>query len=241
MGYYDEVYLKRINKDGYTRQERVMTRKEIEFDQLFLRDSQYQAFVYQINQEPTNFIVSLQPNKYNESQQISNILVSRSILPLNTGDILQIRQKISQVDYDKTWLILFKEDNIGKGYQNYKAICLDSIINVTNEYGDTIFSIPVKMVNATATFVQDYFTYYYQGYREPNRNLRFITQYQNFLQKDTYFEYKNKGWEITGIDNISIDNVAYVSISERLIREVEPRSSEDILVGKKENFFLNNT
>lgn len=241
MGYYDEVYLKRINRDGYTRQERAMTRKEIEFDQLFLRDSQYQAHVYQINQEPANFIISLQPNKYNESQQISNILISRSISPLKTGDILQIRQKISQVDYDKTWLILFKEDNIGKGYQNYKAICLDNIVNITNEYGDTIFSIPVKIVNASATFVQDYFTYYHQGYREPNRNLRFITQYQDFLQKDIYFEYKNKGWEITGIDNISIDNVAYISISERLIREVEPRSSEDILVGKNDNFFLNNT
>lgn len=241
MSYFDEVYLRRINQDGHTRQERAMTRKEIEFDQLFLKNSQYQSCVYQINGKPVNLIVSLQPNKYNESQLISNMLVSRGATALKTGDLLQIRQRISQIEYDKVWLILFKEDNIGKGYQGYKVICLDTIINITNEYGDTLHSVPAKMVNASSAFVQDYFTYQGGAYREPNRNLRFITQNQDFLKKDIYFEYKNKGWEIVGVDDISIDGVAYVSISERLTREVEPRSSENIQVGYDDNFFLNNT
>lgn len=242
MGYYDEVYLKRMNREGYTRQERIMTRKELEFDQLFLRDTQYQALICLVNHEPAHTVVSLQPHKYNESQQIANMLVSRNSDPLKTGDILRIKQKIADTEYNKTWLILFKEDNIGKGYQSYKLICLDSIINITNEYGDTLYTIPVKLVNASATFVQDYFMYGTQNaYREPAHNLRFITQYQDFLAKDVYFNFKDKGWQITGIDNISIDNVAYVSISERLTRETEPRSSEDIPVGINENFFLNNT
>jgi hypothetical protein len=42
-----------------------------------------------------------------------------------------------------------------------------------------------------------------------------------------------------GFDNISIDDVAYVTISERLLREEEPVSSKDILVGENDNFFLN--
>ena len=92
MSYFDEVYLRRINQDGRTRQERAMTRKEIEFDQLFLKNSQYQSCVYQINGKPVNLIVSLQPNKYNESQLISNVLVSRGAAALKTGDLLQIRQ-----------------------------------------------------------------------------------------------------------------------------------------------------
>lgn len=35
MDYFKEVYLKRMNIDGHTRQERVLTRKEKEFDKLF--------------------------------------------------------------------------------------------------------------------------------------------------------------------------------------------------------------
>ena len=43
MDYFKEVYLKRMNIDGHTRQERVLTRKEKEFDKLFLQQSQWQA------------------------------------------------------------------------------------------------------------------------------------------------------------------------------------------------------
>jgi len=41
MGYFEEVYLKRMNADGQTQQERVKTRKEKEFDKLFLKKTQY--------------------------------------------------------------------------------------------------------------------------------------------------------------------------------------------------------
>ena len=62
----------------------------------------------------------------------------------------------------------------------------------------------------------------------------------DFLKKDIYFEYKEKGFEISGIDDISIDNVAYISLSERLVSEPEPRSSADIPVDDDTNFFLIN-
>lgn len=65
-----------------------------------------------------------------------------------TGDILKVFQKIKEVEYDKIWLVIFCEENIAKGYQSYKVICLDSEINITNEYGDTTYSILVKMVSA---------------------------------------------------------------------------------------------
>lgn len=46
MSYFDEVYLKRMNKDGKTIQERVKTRKEKEFDSLFLKRTKYQSIIY---------------------------------------------------------------------------------------------------------------------------------------------------------------------------------------------------
>ena len=43
MSYFEDVYLKRMNKEGVTQQERVKTRKEKEFDMLFLKKTEYQA------------------------------------------------------------------------------------------------------------------------------------------------------------------------------------------------------
>lgn len=242
MSYFEDVYLKRMNKEGTTQQERVKTRKEKEFDMLFLKKTEYQANIYQINEEESNIICSLQPNKWNESQLISNLLISTAAAPLKTGDILKVFQKIKEVEYDKIWLVIFCEENITKGYQSYKIICLDNKISISNEYGDTMYNIPVKFVNASAALVKDYFSFTQMndGYREPQREIRCITRDFDFLKKDIYFEYKKKGFEISGIDNISINNVAYISLSERLLSEVEPKSSGNIPVDSDTNFFLIN-
>ena len=239
MNYFEDVYLKRMNIDGQTQQDRVKTRKEKEFDKLFLKKTEYQARLYGVNGEQRDDICSLQPNKWNESNLIGNLLMSTSAAPLKTGDILNIKQKIKEVEYDKIWLVFFVEENITKGYQLFKCICLDNEINITNEYGDTIQSIPVKFISATSSFVIDHFTLTKAGYREPNYRRGFVTADNLILKKGTYFNYKNMGWEISGKDNISIENVSYVFIDEKLKVEEEPRTSEDLLVGEDVNFFLN--
>lgn len=240
MGYFEEVYLKRMNRDGTIQQERILTKKEKEFDLLFLKKTQWQAKIYQIDCKEVDIICSLQPNKWNESNLISNLLISTKNSPLKTGMILNIFQRIKDIEYDKTWLVLFCEEKIAKGYYSYKVICLDSIINITNEYGDTLYTIPVKFVNSTNSMVKDYFAFSNGGYREPNSNIIFITQNLDCLKKDTYFKYNDRGFQIAGKNDIDIKNVAYVTIDERLTREEEPRTSEKIEVGFDKNFFLNN-
>ena len=239
MDYFKEVYLKRMNVDGKNQQERVKTRKEKEFDKLFLKKTEYQCYLYQVNNEERNDICSLQPNKWGETNLISNLLMSTSSAALHTGDILHIQQKIKDVEYDKIWLVLFVEENITKGYQLFKIICLDEELNLTDEYGNTLHTIPVKFISASSTFIQDTFNMEGIGYREPLANRQFVTADFDFIKKGNRFTYKNRRWEFYGKDNISINNVAYVSIREKLIKEEEPQSSKDILVGEDTNFFLN--
>lgn len=241
MSYYSDVYLKRINRDGFNQQDRVKTRKEREFDKLYLKKTEYAAKITSVNQEECEIKCSLQPNAWNESRLISNLLISTSAAALNSGDILTIYQKIKDEVVEDTWLIIYKEKNLTRGYQKYKLICLDSMVNITDEYGTTLYSIPVKFINATATFTVDNIITTGLGYREPAGNRAFITQNFDFLHKGTYFEYADKGWEILGSDNgISIKNVCYCYIGNKLKVEEEPRSSQDILVGEDENFFLHN-
>lgn len=242
MGYFEEVYLKRMNLDGENQQDRVKTRKEKEFDNLFLKKTEYLAHVHSINDEEIDEIAcSLQPNRWNESHLIANMLVSTSVRDFHTGEILQIKQKIKNEEQDKLWLILFVEDNMTKGYKLYKMTCLDSWINLTDEYGTTLNAFPVKIVNGTSNFVQDTFVHSHgqYGYREPQALRSFITADFDFLKKGAYFEYKKRGWEVQGFDNLSIENVSYVTISERLVREEEPLASQNHIVDEDHNFFLN--
>lgn len=238
MSYFDECYLKRMNANGRTRQERIKTRKEHEFDRLFMKRTEYLAQIYEINKQNVDIMCSLQPNKWNENSILSNILISTSEDELHTGDILKIKMKIKDAIDDRIWLILFVEHNITNGYQTFKAICLDEEVNITDEYGMTLYTIPVKFVNAKDSFIQDTFSMEGVGYREPHNNRDFITHDFDFLIKGTYFNYKGRGWEIYGKDNISINKVSYTFISEKLQREEEPISSKDLPVGDNDNFFL---
>ena len=99
----------------------------------------------------------------------------------------------------------------------------------------------VKVVNSSSSIVKDYFSYADGSYREPNKDIRLITHNFDFLEKDVYFEYNEKGYQIIGKNDTSVKDVAYVSVSERLLREVEPRSSEQIPVDEDINFFLQNS
>ena len=55
--YFEDVYLKRMNLGGRTIQERVKTRKEKEFNEIFLKKTKYQAVIYECNDENVNGIV----------------------------------------------------------------------------------------------------------------------------------------------------------------------------------------
>ena len=241
MSYFTDVYLKRINHGGLTRQDRIKTRKEVEFDRLFLKQTEYLVTLYQVNDEPVDVQASLQPNKWNESNLIGNLLMSTSAAPLKTGDILYIKQKIKDKEWDKIWIIIYKEDNLTKGHQSYKVICLDTEINLIDEYGTTRYSAPAKYVNNAQSLMQDTTIKNANelGYNEPFSTNIIITQDNPELQKGSYFNYMNRGWQIVGKNNYAVPNVAYLYISERMVKENEPLSSENILVGEDDNFFLN--
>lgn len=239
MSYFDEVYLKRMNKAGTNNQQRVLSRKETEFDELFLRNTKYLGNIHQCGDRKLNINCSVQPNKWNQDKKNSKILCSLSSCKFATGDILKIKQEQKEEVYDRNWLITFVSEDISHGYQLYHAICLEDEIVIKDEYGETLHTVPVKIVSETTVFVQDKISSYGSvSYREPLAHRKMFTRDYDFLKKETYFEYKGKGWEISGIDNLSINGVAVCSITEQLIREPEPITSQDIEVGENDNFFL---
>lgn len=240
MSYFD-VYQKRLKKSGTTRQEVVQNHRRKEFDLVFMKRTIYKATIYKINDVAVAMEISLQPNKWNESNIIGNILVSKTLEILKTGDVVSIKMEIANEKLDKDWIILFDDEDITRGYHAYKAVALDTEINITDEYGTTKFSTPAKIINASQSIMQDTITRSLKelGYREPGCQRILIAPRHEELKKGVYFEYDGRGWEIIGQDALSIPRVTYVFIAERLLEEPEPLSSEEILVGEDTNFFLN--
>lgn len=238
--YFTDCYLKRMNKDGTTIQERVRTSKEREFDKIKMPKSKYLACIYQLNGEPIEIPCNIQPAKWKQEQILSNILCSTSAQKFKTGDILRTFQKVKDAELDEFYIIMMVSEDLSHGYQKYEAVKLDSFINNTDAYGDTIRTIPAKFVSETSVYVQDKFTSYGAvSYREPLAHRKFITKDEDFLQKNLYFDYKGRGWEIVGKDNLSINGVALVSIAEYFVSPPEPKTSQDLPVGEDDNFFLN--
>lgn len=241
MNYFKDVYLKRLKLNGENRQEIIQSHKEHKFDLVYQKRSIYKATCYRVNDEETNMQISLQPHRWNENSLISNVLTSTSLPRLKTGDVIYTRMKIKKRIQEKIWIIIVVDDDITQGYQGYKVVGLDSEMNITDEYGTSIYSAPAKIINASQSFAQDTMVRSKSelGYREPATNRILITQASDELKKGLRFEMEDRRWEIASEDIYSVKGVYYVYISERLQTENEPISSEELLVGEDTNFFLN--
>jgi hypothetical protein len=55
----DEVYFKRINRGGTNRQDRIKTRKEVEFDRLFMKTTEYFVTLLEVNGKSVEVKASL--------------------------------------------------------------------------------------------------------------------------------------------------------------------------------------
>lgn len=240
MSDFYETYLRRMNLNGKTRQERVQARREIEFDNMFFKNSDYYCQVIKINGLPAQINCSLQPATWNENSFIGNLLTSKKSSCFQTGDLLQINWKLKEQERTERWLVLFVENNLAKGHYLFKVICLEQDLNLTDEYGNTVYIAPVKFINASRSFMQDTIIKSASefGYREPQTTRIVVSQTNDIIKKGLFFEYENRAWEVVGIDDISIKGVSYLFISERMQREKEKLSSQDIYVGEDVNFFL---
>lgn len=241
MSYFENGYQKRLTKNGKTRQDIIKTHKEHEFDMIYMKRTAYLSTIYEINGAAADIEVSWQKNRWNENAIINNILMSTSEKPLKTGDVFNIRMEVKGKVRDEIMIVVFVEKDLMEGYQLFKTYTLDIDLNITDEYGNSIHSAPAKIINASQSIMQDTISRSLKelGYREPGTTRIIITQSADEVKKGAYFNYQNRGWEIIGIDDLSVPNVTYVFFAERLKREEEPISSEQILVGHDTNFFLN--
>lgn len=207
MSYYEDVYLARLNKDGETKQERVIGARKRQFDN-FLPKSIYKV---DFMVDYKNYIGSLQPGNYNEKNILSYLLVPTEVI-LNTGNTITIGSD--------TWLVILVDPSKTLGYNKYKVIQLNRTFtwwdrdNIIHE-SKVNFRSSLMLVNKDQEKTQPPF------FRELNNYSTLIMAYDESLQSDCYgkIDGSDRRFLVTGFDIETVPNVQYVTLDITMVRD----------------------
>ena len=120
MSYYDDVYLKRLNRYGYDYQSRIQGQRERNFETLLLKSVYRVDFLFKEEMHPA----LLERYKQDETETMQYLL-TRIDLNLPTGTILMIPDKD---DIERPWLVYWLESIKASGYNRYVVLKMTHFI-----------------------------------------------------------------------------------------------------------------
>ena len=209
MNYFEDVYLKRLNRYGYDYQSRIQAQREEVFEGLLLKSIYRVDFVYEDEMHPG----LLERYKQDETETMQYLL-TRVGLNMPNGTLLMIPDKDMK---EQPWLVYWLESIKSSGYNRYIVLKMTHFItwrdrsNIERStwcylYGqeDNMLKDEIKSRSRMNVL-----------YRE-NLKLSFMVMPKNpYIKKDVYFEIGEgafkEGYVITGYDLLSTPGVEFVS------------------------------
>ena len=234
MSYYEEVYLKRLNRYGTDYQSRVQAQREREFEGKLLKSVYRVDFEYDGETHPA----TLERFKQDETE-LTQYLLTRVSLNLPSGTILMIPDKDLVL---QPWLVYWLESIKASGYNRY--IILKMTHQITwrdrdkNEQtswcylhgsGDSALKETLKTVGAV--------------YAEDDNSRFVIMPLNENIKKEDYIEVGEdklkEAYRVTGYDIHSTPGVEYVSLNPMYIKDQTP--APEIKPGDKDEdyYWLN--
>ena len=232
--YYEDVYLKRLNRYGTDYQSRVQAQREREFEGKLLKSVYRVDFEYDGETHPG----TLERYKQDESE-LTQYLLTRVSLNLPNGTVLLIPDKNLEL---QPWLVFWLESVKASGYNRYIVLKMTHFITWRdrnrNEQrtwcyfhgsGDSALKETIKA--AGAVYVED-------------NNSRFIVMPLNEnLHKDDYMEIGEgnlkEAYRVTGYDIHSTPGVQYVTVDPMYIKDSTPAPSKKPGDNSDDYFWLN--
>ena len=228
MGYYEDVYLKRLNRYGIDFQSRMQRQREENFKLQLKKSVYYIDFEY----EGETHEAELPPYKQNETKDLHYLLTDVH-LDMPNGTILMLPDK----DGERVpWMIYWLEDYVASGYNRYIVLRMTHYLTWKNREG--------KKCNAWAYFYGQEDNMLKDELKSRSRNKAlytenlklsfFITPRNVNIRKDDYLEVGEdelkEAYVVTGYDIQSTPGVEFVSVDPQYIRDLsEPpiQSAED--------------
>lgn len=232
MSYYDEVYLKRLNRYGLDFQSRLQGQRERNFELYLMRTLFRVDFEFENEVHPAS--LERYKQDYSETQMY---LLTRWNLQIPNGTVLRI---INQDGTAILWMIWWKEMIESSGYNKYVVLRMTHELTWVNNgiehtqwgyfRGPGTSKITDAIKSATGHVL----------YNENDNLHMFITPYNAYLKRENYFTIKqeetNQGFVITETDINSTPGVEYVTVDPTFLRYESKVLTEE---QDTENYWLN--
>lgn len=221
MNYYQDVYLKRLNRYGNDYQTRVQTQREKMFEQLLLKSLYRVDFDFGDESHPGVF----ERYKQDETETL-HYLLTRTILNIPPGNILMIPNKDGIL---KPWMVYYLEHINASGYNRYIMLRMTHYITWKARDGQE-HSSWAYMYGQENNMLKDELRSRSRSDVLYTENLKlsfFVMPVNEYIRKDDYLEIgKNtpleEAYVVTGYDIQSTEGVEYVSVDPVYLRDETP-------------------
>ena len=210
MSYYEEVYLKRLNRYGTNFQDRIARQREENFQRQLMKS------IYRVEFEFDGAVRAgeLTRNSQDQTKTLRYLLTEVDV-EIPGGTVLMINEK---EDADGIpYMIFWKEEYEAKGYNRY--IVLKMTHWITWWYNNEEYHSWAYMFGQKNNMLKDELKSRSRMDTLYGENLKsdfFIMPLDKNLHKDDYFEVTRhditEAYRVTGFDRQSTDGVMYVTV-----------------------------
>lgn len=248
MGYYEDIYLKRLNRYGLDYQSRIQGQRERLFEDYLLKSIYRIDFLFDGKTYPGT--LERYKQDYTNTQCYLLTRISDVLAP---GDIIAVQNQNGTTNY---WLVWWLEQIESSGYNRYVVLRLNYELTWTDNgqtysqwvyfYGPGTSKISDTIKSASGKVV----------FTENNNLYMLITAYNSYFAREQYYEINYEkdhlGVEKTDSNNVTITNpfvikeldvnsspgVEYITLDPALKRDDSPAPDTSDITDAN-NYWLN--
>lgn len=237
MGYFEDIYKKRVNRYGLDYQSRIQREREELFDLYLLKTIYRVNFLF----EDEEVAGSLEKYKQDETQTLQYLLTKTNVNMPN-GTILMIPDKDK---IKKPWLVYYLEDIKASGYNRYIVLKMTHYLTWTARDGsrqeswaymygqeDNMLKDEIRSRSRMDTI-----------YAENLKMSFFVMPTTPKIKKDDYLEIGigelKEHYRVTGYDIQSTPGVEYVTVDPTYEYDLTPAPQQQPGDSEDEFFWLN--
>ena len=235
--YYEDVYLKRLNRYGYDYQSRVQAQRERNFENKLLKSVYRVDFEFEDETHPA----TLERYKQDETE-LMQYLLTRVSLNIPNGTILMIPDKDLEL---QPWLVFWLESIKASGYNRYIVLKMTHYITWRDRDG-IVQSSWCYMYGQQDNMLKDELRSRSRMdtlYTENLKTSFFIMPLNEKIRKDDYLEVGEgalrEAYRVTGYDIQSTPGVEYVTVDPVYIRDLGPMPKQKAEDDPADFFWLN--
>lgn len=224
MGYYKDVYLKRINQYGTNIQERIQSKKEYGFKYFKDKSPNKVEVIFEEN----DWEGVLQIQESSEKEVFSYLLMDKNVM-LSDGDIIDTVQFVDKKR--QTWIVFHLDTFTSIGYNRYQIVELDRTIRWINDGAvcEALCHVTGSGANLRDKSITEKFTISWDiaAVSIPNKIMNLVMKTNSNLKKGTRILVEDETWKVTGIDKVSVPGVSYITLKEDYIDKMTDISYAD--------------